>query len=129
MRYLNAFMLQTLLKRGTRGLTPFAHEDGALYKAILPVPAGSGRITTCFVCSSRLSGLSNGFTDTADFPFNPPGKFPQQHLLPILGTPGKVMGQLRGGVFGVLCIRIQQCNLCSHLYKAPIRSALSLLER
>src|SRR5260221_13447691 len=105
MRYLNAFMLQTLLKRGTRGLTPFAHEEGALYKAILPVPAGSGRITTCFVCSSRLSGLLNCLSDTADFPFNPPSQFPQQHLLPIVGRPSRAMGPVRGGLIGVMCIR------------------------
>jgi hypothetical protein len=33
-----------------------------------------------------------GFTDTADFLFEKCSEFPNQNLLPVLGTPDKVIG-------------------------------------
>jgi hypothetical protein len=69
-----------------------------------------------------------GFADAVDFPFHKRRKLARQNLFAIFGTPDKVIGQLVGDVFGVLCLHTHHCNICSNLCEVPVRAALPLLE-
>ena len=70
-----------------------------------------------------------GFADAANCLFHKRSKLANQNLLAVCGTPDKVISQLIGDVFGVLCIHTQHYHRCSSLPEVPSRAALPLLER
>ena len=70
-----------------------------------------------------------GFTDAANCLFHTRSKLANQNLLAVFGTPDKVISQLIGDVFGVLCIHTQHYHRCSSLPEVLRRAALPLLDR
>ena len=64
------------------------------------------------------------FADPTDFLLNERCQLAHQNLLPVLGAPDKVIGQLIGDVFGVLRIHTTDCNRCSRFSEEPARAAL-----
>lgn len=56
------------------------------------------------------------------------GCFPGQDVFTVLGTPDKVIRQLVGDVFGVLCLHTRQYIRCSSFTEEPHWAALPHLK-
>ena len=76
-------------------------------------------------CSNGPSILS---ADTANLLLKKRGDLANKNLFAVFGTPDKLVSQLVGDVFGVLCVHTPHCNRCSNFQKEPRRAALPLDE-
>ena len=55
------------------------------------------------------------FTDTTNFLFDQRSQLANENLFAVFRTSDKIVSQLVGDVFGVLCIHTQHDNKCSSL--------------